>query len=186
MSTQVLKAVGVYANNVETETALIQLRDAGFPMNQVSVVGLDKDYESRVDGVEVKQHVDNHAEEGAATGVAAGGALGGLGGILVGLGALAIPGVGPIMLAGAAATAAATTVAGGAIGAATGGLTGALIGLNIPDDHAKTYSELIENGYYLVIVDGTDQEIHLAESVLSRSGIQRWQVYPAPHRVDAV
>ncbi|BDI16740.1 hypothetical protein ANSO36C_25420 [Nostoc cf. commune SO-36] len=58
-------------------------------------------------------------------------------GLLVGLGTLAIPGVGPVLAGGAVATALATTLAGGAIGAAAGGIVGALVGLGIPEDIAR-------------------------------------------------
>ncbi|MBD2189962.1 signal transduction histidine kinase (STHK), LytS, partial [Pseudanabaena mucicola] len=115
--------------------------------------------------------------EGAATGAASGGAVGGLTGLLVGLGLVAIPGVGPVMLAGAAATALATTLTGGAIGAAAGSLVGGLVGLGIPKDRAKIYSDRVEQGDYLVMVDGTDQEIRQAETIFQRYGIHEWGIY---------
>jgi hypothetical protein len=124
--------------------------------------------------------VGNKADEGAATGAVTGGALGGLTGLLVGLGALAIPGIGPIMLAGATATTLATTLAGGAIGAAAGGLVGALIGLGIPEEEARFYNERLSQGDYLVIIDGTDDEIGRAGAILSNRGIQNWGIYDAP------
>ena len=135
------RAVGVFPNRRAAEQALYALRDSGFPMDRVSVITRDEIRESEIAGADVHdsvsehraaQHVDNKAEEGAAVGITTGGVLGGLTGLLVGLGSLAIPGIGPVMLAGAAATAIATTLAGTAIGAATGGLLGALIGLGIP------------------------------------------------------
>jgi uncharacterized protein (TIGR02271 family) len=98
----------------------------------------------------------------------------------VGLGVLAIPGVGPIMLAGAAATALATTVAGGAIGAAAGTLVGGLIGLGIPEDRAKIYNDRVSAGEYLVMVTGTKGEIAEAEAILNHRGIQEWGVYDVP------
>ena len=72
---------------------------------------------------------------GAATGAVAGGILGGLGGWLVGIGALAIPGVGPFIAAGAFATA----LGGAAIGAGVGAIAGALVGMGVPEEHAKYY-----------------------------------------------
>jgi len=78
--------------------------------------------------------------------VVTGGTVGGLTGLLVRLGTLAIPGVGPIMLAGATATAIATAAAGGAIGAATGGILGGLVGLGIPEDRAKVYNDSVLQG----------------------------------------
>ncbi|MBW4542661.1 MAG: DUF2382 domain-containing protein [Myxacorys chilensis ATA2-1-KO14] len=149
-------------------------------MDHVSVVTRDTDHRDGLAGAEVKERVGNKADEGAGVGAVSGGALGGLTGLLVGLGTLAIPGVGPIMLAGAAATAIATTLAGGAIGAASGGLLGGLIGLGVPEKEARHYNERVEKGDYLVIVDGTADEIHRAETLLKRQGIRDWAVNDIP------
>jgi uncharacterized protein YcfJ len=132
--------------------------------------------ETRDQSVTEKTHVD----EGAKTGLGAGGAVGGLTGLLVGLGTLAIPGVGPIMLAGATATAIATTLAGGAIGAAVGGLIGSLVGLGIPEERAKAYQDHVVGGNYLVIVDGTEAEILRAERIFRTKGVREWDVYNPP------
>jgi uncharacterized protein (TIGR02271 family) len=99
---------------------------------------------------------------------------------LVGIGALAIPGIGPIMLAGAAATTLATTVAGTAIGAAAGTLLGGLIGLGIPEERARAYDARVSAGEYLVIVDGTNAEIARAEVILNHRGVEEWGVYDIP------
>jgi hypothetical protein len=171
------RAVGIFANRLETENALLEIKSSGFPMDNVSVVGRNADTEDQVAGVEIHKSIDNKADEGAVTGAVTGGALGGVTGLLVGLGSLAIPGVGPVMLAGAAATALATTLAGTAIGAGGASLLGALIGLGIPDNDAQVYSDLLEQGYYLVVVDGTETEVRHAGEVLNRKGINQWQVY---------
>ncbi|MCY7391543.1 MAG: general stress protein [Leptolyngbyaceae cyanobacterium CAN_BIN12] len=178
------RAVGIFYSHQEAENALNGLRDAGFAMNQVSIIAKDAerlDQRDRIGETHVQELTETtHVDEGAKTGAAAGGAAGGLTGLLVGLGTLAIPGVGPIMLAGAAATAIATTLAGGAIGAAAGGLVGGLIGLGIPEERARVYHDHVVRGNYLVIVDGTDAEILRAEAILKRRGIREWEVYPAP------
>jgi uncharacterized membrane protein len=168
------RAVGVFTTRQEAEYALNELRDSGFPMDRVSVVAKDVDGRDEVAGV------GNKADEGAAKGALTGGVLGGLTGLLVGLGALAIPGIGPVMLAGAAATAIATTLSGTAIGAATGGLIGALIGLGIPEERARVYNDRVARGEYLVMVDGDTDDIHRAQAILSRRGIQEWGIYDAP------
>ena len=178
------RAVGIFNDYQSVEQSLRELRDSGYGMDQVSVMGQDSDrLNPSTQGNRGALHDvedGNHADDGAKTGAAAGGALGGLTGLLVGLGTLAIPGVGPIMLAGAVATAVATTVAGGAIGAAAGGLIGALVGLGIPEDRARFYSDEVSQGKYLVMVDGTDAEISHAETILKRQGIHDWEVYPLP------
>lgn len=175
-----MRAIGVFSNRRDAESALNELRNAGFPMDNVSVIARDADRGDDIAGVDVSDRVGNKADEGAATGAVTGGALGGLTGLLVGLGALAIPGIGPIMLAGATATTLATTLAGGAIGAATGGLVGALVGLGIPEERARVYNERLSRGDYLVFVDGTNDQIRRAEAILSNRGIQEWGIYDAP------
>lgn len=183
------RAVGVFPNRSTAEEALYALRDSGFPMNQVSVMTKDAIHDEEIAGADVHdsvskdrvaKQVDNKAEEGAAVGVTTGGVLGGLTGLLVGLGSIAIPGVGPIMLAGAAATAIATTLAGTAIGVATGGLLGGLIGLGIPEEDAKIYNERINRGEYLIMVDGNDADIARAYSILQTHNIREYRVYDAP------
>lgn len=170
------RAVGVFSNQQDLSNALHELRDAGFPMDKVSVISKDT-RTNEIAGSDVRDPDDNKADDGAKKGAIAGGTLGGLTGLLVGLGALAIPGIGPVMLAGATATAIATTLSGTAIGAAAGGLIGALIGLGIPEDRARVYSDRVSHGDHLVIVDGTDDDIRRAEAILSRRGIQEWGIY---------
>jgi uncharacterized membrane protein len=172
------RAVGVFSHRREAEAAIQELNQAGFPMSQVSLVGKDIDGGDRVAGGNIADRTQT--DEGAKTGAAGGAALGGLGGLLVGLGALAIPGIGPVIAGGALATALATAAAGGAIGAAAGGLTGALVGLGIPDDRARSYNDRVNRGEYLVMVDGTEDEIRRAEAILRRRGIQDWDVFDAP------
>jgi hypothetical protein len=178
------RAIGVFPHHRDVEVALGELRDAGFDMNQVSVVGKDLNGTGAVSGGTGAVGGDvtdrTKTDEGAKTGAATGGALGGLGGLLVGLGALAIPGIGPVLAGGALATALATAAAGGAIGAAAGGLTGALVGLGIPDEKAHLYNDRVNRGDYLVMVDGTEQEIRRTEAILSRRGIQDWAIFDAP------
>ena len=178
------RAVGVFSSHKDAENALTELRNAGFSMNHVSVIAKDSErleQSDRIGETRVQELTENtQVDEGAKTGAATGGAVGGLTGLLVGLGTLAIPGVGPIMLAGAAATAIATTLAGGAIGAAAGGLVGGLIGLGIPEDRARAYHDHVVQGGYLVVVDGTEAEILQAETTLKHRGIREWEVYNAP------
>lgn len=173
------RAVGVFPSRRDAEIALHELRDSGFPMNRVSVVVRDNNNDN-IAGAEVSDRVGNKADEGATAGAVTGGALGGLTGLLVGLGALAIPGIGPVMLAGATATTIATTLSGGVIGAVSGGIIGALIGLGIPEERARVYNERVSRGQYLVIVDGTDDEIARAEAILRNRGIEEFDIYDIP------
>lgn len=183
------RAVGVFPDRRIAEQALYELRDSGFPMDRVSVITRESVRDDEIAGADVSDsvqasraaaRVDNKADEGAAIGAATGGTLGGITGLLVGLGTLAIPGIGPIMLAGATATALATTLAGSAIGAAAGSILGALVGLGIPEERAKVYNDRVAHGDYLIIVDGTDEEIAKAERILQPRGIEEYGVYDAP------
>ncbi len=175
------RAIGVFAHRQDAEAALTELRDAGFSMSQVSLIAKDGDRNNPVGGVNTQTGVGNKAGSSATAGAVTGGALGGLGGLLVGLGALAIPGVGPVIAGGAIATALATAATGGAIGAAAGGLTGGLVGLGIPEANARAYNDRINRGDYLVIVDGTDEELRHAEAILKRHNIQDFDIFDQPN-----
>ena len=173
------RAIGVFSHRRDAEAAIGDLRDAGISTDHVSIIGKNADGD-RIGGVGVNDRAnDNKADDGAKTGAVTGGALGGLGGLLVGLGTLAIPGVGPVLLGGAVATALATALTGGAIGAAAGGMAGALVGLGIPEKNAKVYNDRINKGDYLVIVDGTDAEVHRAEEILKRRHVEEFNIYDA-------
>ncbi|MEQ8961802.1 MAG: general stress protein, partial [Coleofasciculus sp. C2-GNP5-27] len=127
---QYQRGVGVFPTRQATEEALKHLRDANFPINQVSVIARD---EEQIAGVEVHDDTENEAGEGAAAGAVAGGVTGGIVGLIGTLGAIALPGVGPILVGGAAASVIGNTLLGGAVGSAAGGLFGALIGLEVPE-----------------------------------------------------
>ena len=180
LMTKQYKAAGVFPSRLETETALRELiKKHGFPLEQVSVVARHKEHNDINDlDYEVIEQGDR-VPEGAKTGGLTGGTLGGITGLLIGLGTFAIPGIGPIMLAGAATTAIATTIAGSAIGAATGTLVGGLVGLGIPKEKAKAYRAKVAEGGYLVIVEGTIDEVQLAEEILSQHDVEDWEVYDA-------
>ena len=172
------RAAGLFYSREEAEAAVRGLKDAGFDQDRISVIARDAD---KVEGVQSTENVGNKADEGAAAGALTGGALGGITGLLVGLGALAIPGIGPIIFAGAEATAIATTLAGGAIGAATGGLVGALVGLGIPEEKAKVYNDRVSGGSFLVMVTGTEAEVKRAETIMQRCGVEEFGIYNAPN-----
>jgi len=128
-----------------------QLKTAGFSNNDISVLFPDKG------GTKDFAHEQNtKAPEGAATGAGTGGVLGGVFGWLVGIGALAIPGLGPFIAAGPIMAA----LSGAAAGAALGGISGALIGMGIPEYEAKRYEGKVKEGNILISVhteDGTER-----------------------------
>ena len=171
------RAAGLFYSRDEAESAVRDLQQAGYDMDQVSVIAKDAD---KIGGHDTTEHTGNKADEGAATGALTGGALGGITGLLVGLGTLAIPGIGPILLAGAEATAIATTVAGAGIGAAAGSLIGALVGLGIPEEKAKVYSDRVGGGSFLVMVTGTGYEIERAATIMRQNGVEEFDIYDMP------
>jgi hypothetical protein len=104
--------------------------------------------------------------------------LGGLGGILVGLGALAIPGLGPVIAAGPIVAG----LAGAGVGAAAGGLVGGLVGWGIPEDEAKGYAEGVRQGGTLVMVRATEGQIEKIEEIMNRHYLVNLQERPAASR----
>ena len=139
------------------ERIIDRLTSAGFPHSEISVLMPETD--SRHDIGHVK---NTTAPEGTATGAATGGVAGGVIGLLAGIGALAIPGVGPLIAAGPIMAA----LSGAAVGAATGGIVGGLIGLGIPEVEAKIYEEKLKTGNYLISVHAHDgDEVDRAEEI---------------------
>ena len=134
------KAAFCIARNESQAQAIVdQLKSAGFSSNDISVLMADKS------GTKDFAHeMDTKAPEGAATGAATGAALGGALGWLVGIGALAIPGLGPFIAAGPIMAA----LSGAAVGGAAGGLTGALVGMGIPERRGQTLRGKTESGKY--------------------------------------
>jgi uncharacterized protein (TIGR02271 family) len=138
-----MTVVGVFHERDDAREAIEALKDDGFAADTISILSPDKD-ETR----EMAEETGTHAGSGAATGLVAGGVLGGLGGWLVGIGALAIPGVGPFIAAGAFATA----LGGAAIGAGVGAIAGALVGMGVPKEEADYYEREVRGGRTLVTV----------------------------------
>ena len=107
-----------------------------------------------------------NAAEGAGTGAGVGAAIGGAGGLLTGLGLLAIPGVGPVVAAGWLAATAAGAVAGAAVGGATGGIIGALTESGVPEADAHVYAEGVRRGGTLVTARVDENRYAEADGIL--------------------
>jgi len=174
-------AFGVFPSRQEAEQAFNELKNSGFPMDKVSMIAKDAQQGEELAGAELTSRVGNKDVAGATGVVGEIATNSALGSVLVGLGSLAIPGIGPIIAAGSVATALVATVAGTGIEAvAIGGLVRALTDLGIPEEQARVYSDHLHQGDYLVIVDGTQDEIGRAEAIFSDRGIQNWSVYNSP------
>jgi len=141
-----------------------RLKTAGFSPNDISVLLPDK---AGTKDFAHEQHTK--APEGAVTGAGTGGVLGGALGWLVGIGALAIPGLGPFIAAGPILAA----LSGAAAGAALGGVTGALIGMGIPEYEAKRYEGKIKEGNMLISVHAEDStERERAKTIFEQAGAE--------------
>ena len=156
--------IGLVGTEGQAGYIIGELRAAGFDSNDVSALLPD------TRGTRDFAHEHNtKAPEGAVAGVGAGGALGGTLGLLVGIGALAIPGLGPFIAAGPLMAA----LSGAAVGAAVGGVTGALIGMGIPEIEAKKYEGKIKSGNILLAVHVEDsKEVARAKEIFKRNGAQ--------------
>jgi hypothetical protein len=153
---------GIYRGNVEP--AVNALKHAGFSNSDVSIL-----LPENIDTEELATEQSTKAPEGAAVGVGSGAAVGGALGWLVGVGALAIPGIGPVIAAGPLVAA----LAGIGIGGALGGFAGSLVGMGIPEYEAKRYEgELLKGGILVVVHCETDEETNRAKEVFQSSGAQ--------------
>src|ERR1700746_1799931 len=153
---------GIYTTVASADLATDSLIKAGFSAADVSAL-LPENLGSKP----IATEKNSKAPEGAATGAGSGAVLGGTLGLLAGIGALAIPGVGPLIAAGPIMA----TLAGMGVGGTVGGLAGALIGAGIPEVEAKRYEGAIQKGGLLVSVHcATSAEIDRAKHVFKGSG----------------
>lgn len=154
----------IAVSRTQAEQIIDQLKAALFPNDAISVLFPDKS-SSR----EFAHEKHTKAPEGAVAGASTGGIVGGALGWIAGIGALAIPGVGPFIAAGPVMAA----LSGAAVGAAMGGIAGALIGLGIPEFEAKRYEGRIKEGGILVSVHANNaEEIKRAKEIFTRAGAQ--------------
>lgn len=155
-------AFGIYKTEMQAEHGAAMLVSAGFTRDDISV--LLPDQASRR---ELATEKNTKAPEGTTTGAVTGGALGGTLGLLAGIGALAIPGLGPFIAAGPLMGLLAGAGAGGAVGT----LVGALVGMGIPEYEAKRYEGFVRDGGILLSVhcDSSD-EVKRAKELLEQSG----------------
>jgi hypothetical protein len=162
MSSKNTAVFGIYATPGLAETAVDHLLARGFTNAAISVL-LPDDESTRA----FAHEKSTKAPEGTATGVTTGGVLGGTLGLLAGIGALAIPGIGPFIAAGPIMA----TLAGIGVGGAVGGLVGALVGMGIPEYEAKRYEGAVKGGGTLLSVHcDTSEQIDAAKKALKETG----------------
>src|SRR5262249_39478077 len=155
---------GIYSNLPSADSATDTLVRSGFPPSHISALLPDN-----LGPKEIGTEKATKAPEGATAGASSGAVLGGALGLLAGMGAIAIPGVGPLIAAGPILAA----FAGVGVGGAVGGFTGALIGLGIPEYEAKRYEGRMQKGGVLLSVHcDTSDEIKRAKEVMKNTGAE--------------
>lgn len=154
--------LGILRTEEQASEIVEELRAAGFRTSDISVLFPDREGPR-----DLGHETHTKAPEGAAVGTSTGGVLGGTLGLLAGIGALAIPGLGPFVAAGPIMAA----LSGAAVGATVGGIAGTLIGLGIPEIEAKQYEGKLRSGNILISVHSEDSdEVARAKEILQRRG----------------
>jgi hypothetical protein len=161
--------VGLFENRAQAQQLVEELRARETAGEDISVMS---------PGADAAETAEGDRASGVAIGAGTGAALGGLGGLLVGLGALALPGIGPVLAAGPLAAA----LAGAGLGAAAGGVIGALTDLGIPEEDAHVYAEAVRRGGTLVTVHAADERTDAIIALMVRHGavdvdenVTRWR-----------
>lgn len=164
MAQKNVAVLGVYPNYSSVENAVDVLKSSGFRNTDISVL-----FPEAAGSAHFAHKKGTRAPEGAAAGAGTGAVLGGTMGWLVGIGTLAIPGLGPFIAAGPIIAA----LAGMGVGGAVGGIAGALIGLGIPEHEAKRYEIRVKEGGILLSVHSDNPEwMKRAKEVLERTGAE--------------
>lgn len=152
--------IGVFAARQEAEKAINDLRSQGFD-KEISILAKEQDEPYK--GID-RNSVMFGSGDSVADGTTTGGVLGGIAGLILGAGALAIPGVGPIIAAG--------PIAGILSGAAAGGLAGGLADWGIPEERGRYYEGKVKEGRIVATVQTSDDRVNAAADILRKNGAQ--------------
>lgn len=147
---------GLFDTYEHAANAVHALKEAGIKSTDISFIANSPEDIEEADAI----------GEGATTGAELGAVLGGAGGLLAGLGILAIPGLGPVVASGWLFAAAMGAVAGAGVGAATGGIVGALTGAGVPESDAHVYAEGLRRGGALVTARVHETRAETAATIL--------------------
>ncbi len=156
---------GLFDTHHDAAEAVRALRDAGVRSEDISLVA------NNAEGHAVEDDATDDVAEGAGAGAGIGALLGGAGGLLAGLGALAIPGVGPLIAGGWLLSTAIGAVAGAAVGGAAGGLIGALTAAGVSESEAHVYAEGVRRGGTLVTARVEDSQADAADAILHQGRV---------------
>jgi hypothetical protein len=163
----------VYADQSAAERAVRQLHEAGFDLGELSIVGRD---------VEVTEEPYGLVGRGAyvKAGAEAGSLFGGLSGLCIGAAFLALPGIGPVVVAGPLAAALLAGIEGALAGTALGSLAGALVGWDVPKDRALKYEKQVKGGKFLVFVRSVPAVVARARCLLVAQAPDHIDLYESP------
>lgn len=154
--------LGIFDTREQAEQAALSLRDQGFHKD-ISIVA------QKEQGTGETEEINMGGDDTAVEGITTGGVLGGIAGLAAGAGALAIPGIGPLVALG--------PIAGLLSGATTGGLAGGLIDWGIPEEEGRHYEEDVKQGKILLTVQGSRPRLDEAASMLRQAGAHDVKVY---------
>ena len=146
--------LGVFDDTHQAERAADELQRRGFDRKEISIVARES----------ARGHEGSRRDHGGSSitsGVATGGAIGGAAGLLAGVGALSIPGIGPIVAAG--------PIAAALSGAVTGGIAGGLIDWGIPEEAGRRYEEHVKSGKIVAMVKADDDKVEEASEIFRRN-----------------
>ncbi|HEY8498112.1 MAG TPA: hypothetical protein VIK90_02575 [Limnochordales bacterium] len=160
--------IGVFDTRDRCEQAVRTLRQRGFRDDEISVLAKGQERRGRGGGADAEVGPD------VGEGVTWGGTLGGLAGLLAGIGALTIPGIGPVVAAGPLAA-----TLGGAV---TGGVAGGLIDLGIPEDRGRAFEADLKAGKMLAVVQTDTNRLEEASQVLRSQGANRVEAHVGSQR----
>lgn len=167
--------VGMFENTRDADRAFTDLTTQGFRRDDIGVMARQEVLKSaKKEGLDVGTS--------AGVGAVGGTTAGGIAGLLVGIGALAIPGIGPVIAAGTIGTVIGTTAVGAGLGAAAGGIVGALTGMGLSHEEANLYAEGVKRGNIIVAVKTDDAKVQVVSDLLRRDNAvdvntrrQEWQ-----------
>jgi hypothetical protein len=160
----------------EVEATIAALESANFPIKQVTVVKQELEPGDKDIAVTQDEFIDSKSTSSSTKAAATAGTVGGVAGILMGLGALMLPGIGSITVLGIN-SALVGMATGGAYGVAAGTLMGAALGSDISEEESKQYGDRLAQGKYLMIIEGSKEELDLAKSVIKNEKIEDWNIY---------
>ena len=167
--------VGVFKSESEAERAVGSLRENGFRDQEISIVAKDDKGREGSRGGRTQGGRGGQGggmqEDGISDGLASGAAWGGLAGLALGAGALAIPGLGPIVAAG--------PIAAALTGAATGGLAGGLIDWGIPEESGRQLQEEVRRGNILALLQCSEDKVDRAANILRENGARNVESHAA-------